>query len=222
MMIMRDAIVIDNNDPDKKSRIKVQILPEQKGITDETLYRWILPMFNAGSDAMGEHNPPEKDSHVQVLILDKYWLEQRYINNWFIEGYNKYTDWTDNSSNITDLTGSQTYPEPRFKIFPDGSLEFRNYTTGEKGWLNSNGSYIIFDVGGNIFCYSKDKNIKLYNDETSILLDNTNKLIDLISGTTEIKLDGNTGIFDIIDQNGNEIVSDTTGITINNNYNVLI
>lgn len=221
-MLMRDAIVIDNNDPEKKSRIKVQILPEQKDITDETLYRWILPMFNAGSDALGEHNPPENDSHVQVLILDDYWLEQRYINNWFIEGYYKYLKWTTNSANILDLTGTQTYPEPRFTYFPDGSLEFRNYTTGEKGWLNSNGSYIIWDVNGNIFCYSKDKNIKLYTTQTSILLDDTNKVVNIKSGLTEINMDGNAGTLDISDQYGNDISTDNLGLTINNNFRVLI
>jgi len=218
---MRDAIVIDNNDPDKKSRIKVQILPEQKDITDDTLYRWILPMFNAGSNEIGEHNPPENDSHVQVLILDEYWLEQRYINNWFIEGYYKYTKWEDISSKITDLTASQTYPQPKFKIFKDGSIEFRNTDDGSHGWYHVNGQYFLIDADGNMFSYAKDKNISCYNDETSILLDNQNKQILLETGDSKLTLDNNSKIFKIED-GSNTVESSSTAVTINNNLEILI
>jgi hypothetical protein len=217
-MKFTQAKVIDNNDPDKKAKIKIKLLVEHKDVTNPAMLGWIKPLFGSDTTDKVSFDVPEKDSIISILVFDEYYLEMRYIP----QSYSYIKQNADYSKFVvpSDI-GSQTYPQPSFKLFKNGSIEFRNTTTGEHGWIHKNGQYILFDKDGNIFVYSKDKNIKFYNDQTSILLDKTNKKIEVVTGNSKLTLDSNTNKFKIEDGT-NTIESSATGITINNNFQVLV
>ena len=64
LMSLHYATVIDNNDPDKKAKIKVRILPEMKDFAEDKL-PWIRSFMNEGmSDEQYSYNPPENDSKI--------------------------------------------------------------------------------------------------------------------------------------------------------------
>ena len=74
--LKRWAKVIDNVDPDELGRVQVRILPELNGIADDADLPWALPESNSRtgtSPGVGRHSIPDIDSHISVLIVDKYW-----------------------------------------------------------------------------------------------------------------------------------------------------
>lgn len=188
-MTFREAEVIDNNDPDKKGKIKVRIMPEMESFSDDML-PWVAVYSNeCGSyENIGEHKIFEKGSLIRVIVEDEFYKKIRYISDDYIEDFYVY-DSLDLTS-ITELE-SQTYPQPYFKITKDGAIEFHNTDTGEKGILFKSGGYIIHDKNGKIFIKPNSK-IKIYNDTTSlklILKDLQSIVLDIITPLNFI--DGN-------------------------------
>lgn len=180
-MIIREAEVVDNNDPDKKGKIKIRILPEMQDF-QENMLPWSAVYSNQSglSQDVGEHKIFEIGSLIRVIIEDEYYKKIRYISDDYIEGFYIY-DSCDVSS-ISELD-AQTYPQPYFKITKDGTIEFHNTISGEKGTLFKGGGYILHDKNGNIFVKPSSK-IKIYNDSTSlktILSDIQSIILDLVT-----------------------------------------
>lgn len=144
--IERPALVVDDNDPDKLSRVQVRILPEMKDV-DEDLLPWADPEI-AGLGAAtdhGKHVPPEIGSFVRVSISPT-WTSFFYTKDYVLEGFAQYTDSFDAPSSV----GSQTYPQPRFQRLKDGTVIFYNTSTGEMGIAHSSGTNITIDSDGNV------------------------------------------------------------------------
>ncbi len=169
-LILYKAIVIDDNDSDKLGKVKIKVLPEMKDVKDEDL-PWALPFLSLGMNSTTfTHIPPIKNTHIWIFFLDTYFQKPYYITGRIIEGLYKYDDNIKTPlSNITEI-GSLTYPNPRAILLPDNSLLFYNTETKEKGIYNQNGTYFFINATGEIYIYSKDKLIKMYNDSGSFTL----------------------------------------------------
>lgn len=193
-MELRKAIVIDNNDPDKKGKVQLRILPEMKDV-DEDKLPWCFPFMPSHG---GGENPvseiPENDDMVTAFIKDPSWIYIEYMAADYIEDKYPYADFEDIVGDMTEL-GTQTYPNPQLRKYKDGSFSFHNTATGEHGFYNKNGSYCLFDVNGDVYVYSKDK-VKIYDDHGN--------MIKTTSSGLEIE-----------DKSGNTIVMSSTGVNIN-------
>lgn len=240
------AIVVDNQDPDQLSRVKVKILPELVDIADKDL-PWADPYYHTtlnASKEIGKHEVPEIDSRLWVKVN---WVTNdfEYLHGEYIEGFNIFSKWADIESNITDID-SQSYPQPQFELFPDGSISFYNSEDGTRGIYNTNGTYFVFNADGDIFFYSKDKSIKLYNDEISLELvndgvfnitstsditfQNDNAKVELLNDTKKVTIEAGTtvkGTFDgtantfKLEDGTNLIESGPSGLNLNNHLSIL-
>jgi hypothetical protein len=195
------AEVVDNDDQnsddgEKLGRIKVKLLPEMKDLKDSNL-PWVRPFFQIGmSSSQFSYSSPEVGDRVWVFYIDEYLKNGYYLWGSFIDGFFDFSTISDELGNIAESPDT-TYPNLKFFYIPDGSILFWNTDTGDKGVYNSNGSYIFISADGQIYIYSKDQEMKVYNDNLSFELndDGTYKIDG--EGTIECKSGGQ------VDINGN-------------------
>ena len=155
------AIVTDNNDQDKKSKIQARLLPFMNDVADGDL-PWIEPYTSGlnAQDSQGSHNIPEVDSVVYIAVINEVEQDYRYLTGYYVDGFNIYEKWADIEGEIDEISGWE-YPQPtHFELLPDGSATFRNSETGANGFYHNTGSYTIFDDDGNIFTIQKVQHIK--------------------------------------------------------------
>ncbi len=227
-MIFRQGEVIANDDSSfdgsKLSRVQIKILPEMKGITDQSIFPWVEPFVNSNgvSADSTEHNIPEVGSMVTVLILDVYWKILRYTKGLYIEGFAAYQKWeNDISSQITDID-SQTYPQPNlFQYFADGSAYFRNTSSGEMGWIHNNGCYVVFDKDGNIINYSKDKSFKIYNDKTVFEIKDDGTVDINVNNNAKLTLDASATAKFTLTDGVSTIESSVAGLDLNGHVTII-
>lgn len=179
--MFRVAKVIKNNDENQLGKIQVRIYPELIDV-DEDFLPWVdfySNSLNGTSEDSGEHIFPEVDSWVRVFIEDyPVFHRVKIVSNDYVEGLYIYKK-AEGLTEITELD-AQTYPQPIFKFYKDGTIQFHNTDTGESGTLYGDGSYQIKDKNGNFFSYSI-KEHKFYNDNGYIKLTNDG-FVDLNGG----------------------------------------
>lgn len=232
-MEYRTAKVIDNNDKDKKGKVQVQILPEFNNVLDPSILHWAKPYYDkaGGSMSAGEHNPPEKDSYIKVIIEDKYWKEVFYLDEEYIDGNNSYQLLDQWSSMFPDMQ-TPVYPNPRFTKYKEGTVVFRNSETGELGLLHKSGTYIYFDDQGKIKIDSlgqdieikcnnakieatADAGIKCNNALIESTIDTEIKCVNAnINASAEIKLGGDSAT--------NSVVFNGTGLNLSSLLTFLV
>lgn len=181
--MIREAIVVDNNDPDKKGKVKVRIMPEMETFSEDVLpWIGIYTMSMGSSDSSFIHDVLEENSLIRVLIEDWPYLRKvRYISNDYVEGLYAYDLFS--SVNISEL-GSQTYPQPNFKAYKDGTIEFHNSESGEHGIFYKDGGYYLVDSSGNTFLNTNTGKLKVYNSTAqlkTILKSLQEVLLDLVT-----------------------------------------
>ncbi len=168
MSEIREAIVIDNSDPDQLGKVKIRIMPEMETFSEDML-PWVGIYKNSigFSQDVGTHELPENDSLIRVLIEDWPFLRKiRIISDDYVEGLYFY-DKSSGLSSITEL-GTQTYPQPIFKVYKDRTIDFHNSETGEHGTLFSNGGYFLCSANGTLFLNSNNRRLKIYNAQASL------------------------------------------------------
>lgn len=155
--LYRAALVVDDDDPDQLSRVQVRVFPELKDV-EQSLLPWAKPVSHSLGQGSGHgvHHPPEIDSFV-VVEIKQNWDSFYYDGDKYIEGYAQYGNFTAPSE-----IGTQTYPQPRFTLFKDGSVHFINTETGEQGVVTSTGTKIVSDANGKVSILSED-NIEIGN-----------------------------------------------------------
>jgi len=222
MNIIRKAIVVDNNDEDKKDRLKLKILPELKDVDDELL-PWVLPKNGYGNTDSVNRHIPENDSVITVYLDDEFNIRNmRWDIDSDIQNNIDYDSIETNVNNITDKASTYTYPQPNeYRKFKDGSYCFRNTETGEFVFCHNSGVYTIYDEDGNVTSYTKDKYFRVYNDKLNFKLDSNG---DLLFENEELTIEAeNIGNFKVSNSNGevsvpisgDVIVKGVSGTTIN-------
>ena len=179
--MFRSAKVVNNNDENKLGKIQVRIYPELIDVDKEFL-PWVdfySNSLNGTSLDCGEHTFPEIDSWVRVFVEDyPIFHRVKIISNDYVEGlyiYSKSDGLKEIKDGETNLLENQTYPQPIFKFYKDGTIQFHNTNTGESGTLYGDGSYQIKDKNGNFFSHSK-KEHKFYNNNGYIKLTEEGKI----------------------------------------------
>lgn len=218
-MIEKKAIVIDNNDEDKKDRLKVRIIPDMIDV-DEKLLPWVLPKTGYGNKDSISRRIPEKESII-FIETDEYYNKRnmRWKYDCSVIASIDFDNVKDAVDSIDDKVSDYTYPQPNeFIKYKDGSFSFRNTETGEFVFCHNSGVYTIYDEDGNIKHYTKDKLFQIYNDKLNLQLkDNGDFVFENEQVTTEYLNDGNVNI-----ENGTcKINMSTSSVKINDNFEVL-
>lgn len=183
------GIVEDINDPDKKAKIKIRLLPEMETASTQDL-PWYEPFLaGAVTTQTMKHDPLEVGSTVWCIVADETYRNGWYISGVFVNAYFNYTEIENSLNNISEANTGD-YRDIKFTRYADGTIQFVNTQTKAVGIYHSTGSYIVFDTNGNLTAYAKGK-INVYNDGNSLLIDD-NPGIKLDPSTGSIELAGNT------------------------------
>ncbi len=155
----RTGKVIDNNDSDKKGKIKVRIFPELSEVPNEDL-PWAKPIKKPN-----EHFVPKEESFVFVQISDdwtKFYYEKETP---YISAQHTYQESKDIVEAARD-SDSHTYPYPYSIKTEDGSVLYYNEDTKECGLIHSSGLQLIMKSDG-AFSIVLDEKLDLnYNSST--------------------------------------------------------
>lgn len=190
------ATVIDNDDQNhddgsKKGRIKIKVLPEMEGIKDDFL-PWVEPFFTRGmAEGSFSYHSPEIGDKVWVIFIDKFWKNGYYLTGAFISGFFAESDVTSKMGDIAE-TVDTIYPNLKFEYMIDGSLLFYNTDTGDKGFINKNGWYFFIDTDGKTYWYFVDQEMKIYNDNTEIYIEDDGKITVTTNNDIQVTNDGIT------------------------------
>lgn len=173
---------MDNNDPDKRGKVLIRVLPEFKDVAT-SLLPWALPFFSKQSSDSMTNDLPDNESKIRIFV-DKNWKRFYYFPNRFFETL---FDFSSIETKLQTISGMDTtYKNIKFRKYPDGGLEFHNTDNGEHGFIHKSGSYQWFDSDGNILLNTGTAKFKL-NDATNvgdlkdILKDLRTVLVDLLT-----------------------------------------
>jgi hypothetical protein len=156
-LILRKARVVSIDDPDKKGKVQVKILPDLKDIKDNLL-PWAMPFSSHNSSKVMENDLPELNSQIRVLIRED-WQRVYYLNNTYYYGLFDFKKITDQLDTI-DTINNKDYKNIKFRLYEDGGLEFHNTNSGEHGFIHKNGStYFFIDKDGKIIIEGSEINI---------------------------------------------------------------
>lgn len=143
------AIVTNISDPNQQGKIQVRLLPYMVDSTEEHL-PWYDPfILGSGSDSEYSFNPPKKDSIILVFPSSETLRHGYYLGGDHIEGLFDYPTIKTIIDSIPELTDSE-YPNVKFYLMGDGSMQFHNTENSELGVIHQSGSYIIFTTEGNL------------------------------------------------------------------------
>lgn len=158
--------VVDTEDPDKKGKVKVRLLPEMKDAQEDHL-PWLYPFaLQSMTEDAYSHIFPEEGSLVWCFFTSESFHTGFFISAVFLEDLFDYSAIEDAIDDIPEVPAVQ-YPQAKFTRYNDGTLVFTNTETGDMGIYHSSGTYTVIDQDGGVFVKS-NKNIKLYNGDASI------------------------------------------------------
>lgn len=155
------AKVEDINDPEKKGRIRVRVLPQLKDVKKELL-PWYDPFEGTSTGEEMSFNPPKIGSLVLVQVTSSTFKKGFYCSSLHTRNLFNYDVISDSLSNIDEISDT-SYPNVKFKLLEDGSIMFNNTNTGDLGIFHSTGSYSIIRGNGSLINYSVEA-IRSYND----------------------------------------------------------
>jgi len=175
--------VVSTQDPEEKSRIKVRLLPEMAD-AQEGFLPWVYPfMLKSMTSDSYSHEFPEEDSLVWCFFTSNSFHTGFYISAVFLEDVFDYSVIENTINNIEEIN-NPTYPQAQFSRYADGTVIFRNITTGETGIYHSSGTYTVIDDEGSVFVKGV-KDIKLYNENAVFEMSE--------DGTVELSNDSGAG-----------------------------
>lgn len=181
--MIRLAKVIDIKDPLEKGRVKVRIYPELNGLKTDDL-PWadpIMPVYNNVSLI------PKLDSFLYTEVSDD-WVEFKYSDSvdYILENY-KYADVKETLDSIDEIE-SVNYPDPDFKINPNGFIEFYNKTNKETGYIHPSNTFVIFKENGDYYIKNPDM-FEMHFSENKIEMKNLKKFTVGSESGAEFSLD---------------------------------
>jgi len=155
-LCLRKAIVINIDDPDKKGKIQVRVLPDLKNVEDNLL-PWAIPYSSLNSTSIMSNDLPEVNSIVRVFVREDYQRVYYMLNQYFYSlfDFNKVDSALSKISTISD----KQYKNIVFRLYIDGGLEFHNNSTGEHGFIHKSGNSIYMDKDGKILLKGQEINL---------------------------------------------------------------
>lgn len=139
------ASVVSIDDPSKKGKIQIKVLPELKDVQSDLL-PWAVPFTMIQGAQTLSNDLPETGSTIRCLV-NKSWKRFYYLPNRYFESI---FDFTKISTTLGPIGVSSTYKDLKFRLYTDGGLEFHNNSTGEHGFIHKSGSYQVFTSSGEI------------------------------------------------------------------------
>jgi hypothetical protein len=150
--MIRTAIVENIKDEKGFGRIQVRIIPELYHLTKDQL-PWAKPKEHVSYKSQ---ELPSVGDLVFAEINDD-WTSFYFLKEApFIAEQYPYSDIVEALKAIDELDNIE-YPNPDFKLSSTGALEFYNKETGDRGYLHSSGTYILFKENGDLFIKKKEK-----------------------------------------------------------------
>lgn len=183
-----DALVVSIDDKDKKGKIQIQILPEQKDVKKADL-PWAIPFSSINSISILSLDLPEQNSMIRVLV-DKYWRRFYYLSNRFFTELFDFSK-IDSILGEVDEIANKDYKNLTFRLYLDGGLDFHNNNDGSHGFIHKSGAYSMFDKDGKIYSVKGDTRVALEDKlivEASEILYNDNKIT---ASSTSLKINDN-------------------------------
>jgi len=192
------AKVVEIKDPLEKGRIQVRVYPEFKELKKDDL-PWAYPKMTVYNDV---NFIPKIDSFLYLEISED-WVTFTYLDSvdYILNNY-RYKEIKEILDEIDEVSSFE-YPDPDFKINPNGFIEFFNKTNKETGYVHSSGTYVVFKENGDYYIKNPDlfeihfsenkiemKNLKSFTIDGSA---ETNLSLDIENGKLEL-----TGITDVI------------------------
>lgn len=215
--------VVNTNDPKKKGRIQVRVLPELENniLVKEKDLPWFEPFFGNSSIEL-EKKELIKGSIVWIMI-DAYWKKFFYLGYYNRDYFFDFEKVLTILNSISDIE-NKDYDNIRFSLLPDNSLTFHNVSTSESGIIYSTGSFILHKSDGSIYSYSVS-DFKFFNDTTTfeissfkVSLQTSEEVFLSSDNTIEIKSSGNMNI----DSEGTMNVKSTGNMEIESTGNVVL
>lgn len=160
------GFVENTDDIDQQFKLQIRLIPEMKDVPKNDL-PWLRPMFME-TDSASSFNPIPVGSMVWCLFIDEFYKTGFYIKSAVLDDLVDYDSIKNDLSKIAEIS-SQDYPKVTFTKYSDGTTIFHNVSTGESGTYHKSGTYTVIDKDGSVTVKSV-KNIKLYNEKTSIEL----------------------------------------------------
>lgn len=162
-LILGKAKVISIDDPDKKGRVQVRLIPEMEDAKEAHL-PWYDPYIGTGNNTTQKFNPPLEGSVILVYSSGTTKRSGYYIFEDHIQGFFDATKVSSKLSSIADTT----YKDLHYRLLASGNILYENRSTKETGILHNSGSYIIFDSSGNIILNGKGNKLKVYNTTVNL------------------------------------------------------
>lgn len=132
------ALVVSNDDPDQTGKIQIRIQPELADVPEKDL-PWATPFVSEASSSTAEKQVFVIGSVVWCLV-DPLWQRFYFIGNKYFESHFSFAKV---QSALADLDVDTTYKDLKFTLTGDGSISFQNLSTGDCGYLQSTGSYVL-------------------------------------------------------------------------------
>lgn len=178
------ATLVSSDDPTKKGRVKIRIIPYMNDVKEEDL-PWYDLLGNASSEEQ-TFKPPKEGSIVLVLPTGNSYRNGYYLAPDFIEGFFNFDDIESSLSNIAELSDS-SYQNIRFTLMENGNIEFYNRVSGEHGIYHSSGTYILIDSSGNLIINTTEQT-KITGDNTLVMYQNLNTQLQTLIQNINLEL----------------------------------
>lgn len=200
--------VFNIDDPDKQGKIQIRIIPELDDIKikDDNL-PWFEPFFGVNGTEIKKF-ALKKDTLVWCLI-DDLWKRRYYLGYFDRKSFFDYSKISDTLDKIEEISDTE-YTNIDFFLYSEGSLDFFNNKTSEKGTIYKDGSYTFHDKDGNIIINTVTKGLKAYNDNATLEIKNTGE-VSIIIGSAEKVIIKNSAqsLLTVM----NELIDDIVGLT---------
>jgi hypothetical protein len=146
------AQVVENNDPDKKGRVKIKVPHIHQDVSDVALLPWAKSknIGTGGSTTQGKSSIPEKNSWVWVEFADMpHYKKPYYIADVTLNGMHPHQLFDTNTK--SHITGwSSNYPDVKYEYYANGICiaVSSNASTPEIAIYHPQGSSIFIDQTG--------------------------------------------------------------------------
>ena len=179
--MIKIAQVINIQDPLEQGRIQVRVYPEFKEMKSSDL-PWAFPNMTVYEN---RSCIPKVNSFLYIEVSED-WIKFTYLDSidYILDNY-RYGEVKEILDGIAEIE-TVNYPNPDFKINPNGFIEFYNQANTETGYIHPSGTFVVFKENGDYYIKNPDQ-FEMHFSENKIEMKNLEKFI--IGDGVESKFD---------------------------------